>query len=96
MGEFFDLHLESAAAARKDLAWDLSKGLCSAPGFIARGDLRAARLDPAGTAHAATSVACAVMAAASSADPWAPLPSAECAVEAAAGNATERALLARL
>ena len=35
------------------------------------------------------------MAAVSFADPWAPLPAAVCAVEAAAGNATERALLAR-
>ena len=94
-GEFFDLHPGSAAAARRDLTWDLNKGLCSAPRFIARGDLKAARMNSAGTAHAATSVAYAVMAAASSVDPWAPLPAAVCAVEAAAGNATERALLAR-
>ena len=35
------------------------------------------------------------MAAAASAGPWAPLPEAVCAVEAAAGSAAERALLAR-
>ena len=95
VGEFFDLHPETTAAARKDLVWDLNRGLCGVPGLVAQGNLRAARLDPAGTAHAATSVAYAVMAAASSVDPWAPLPAAVCAVEAAAGNATERALLAR-
>ena len=95
VGEFFDLHPGSTTAARKDLAWDLNKGLCSAPGFVAQGNLRVARLDPAGTAHAATSVAYAVMAAASSAGPWASLPAAVRAVEAAAGSAAERALLAR-
>ena len=54
----------------------------------------------AGSAHAAASMAYAVMAAASSADRLAPLPAAVCAVEAVAGDATkravtERALLAR-
>ena len=95
VGEFFDRHPGSATIARKDLAWDLNKGHCSVSGFVAQCNLKVARLDSTGAAHAATGVAYAVMAAVSSAGPWKPLPAAVCAVEAAAGDATERALLAR-
>ena len=35
VGEFFDIHPGPAAAARKDLGWHLSNGLCSTPGYTA-------------------------------------------------------------
>ena len=57
-----------------------------------KGNLKDARLDSAGTAHAAINTAYAVMAAASSADPWAPLPTAICTVGAATGDVAKRAL----
>ena len=73
MGEFFDLHPEPAAVARRNLAWDLRKGLCSTSEFAALGGLRSVRFDPAGVAYA-------IMTAASITDPWAPLPAAVHAV----------------
>ena len=59
VGEFFDSHPGSPATARKDLAWDLARGLCDIPGFVARSNLKDVRLGPAGPARAAAGAACA-------------------------------------
>ena len=92
MGEFFVPHPGSTATARRDLAWDLERQLCGIPGFVPRGNPKGARLDSAGTAQTAVNTTYAVMAAASPAGPWAPLPAAVCAVGAATGDAAKRAL----
>ena len=94
VGEFFGRHPGSAATARRDPAWDLNKGICNVSGYVARGDLKAACMGPAGAGHLASGMACAGVAAASPAGPRAPLPAAECAAEAAADSAAEHALLA--
>ena len=57
VGEFFDLHPGAATIARRDLAWDLRKALCSVPGFVAPRFLRSAGLDPAGAAHGVVATA---------------------------------------
>ena len=54
--EFFGLHPGTARAAGIDLAWDLSEGLCSTPGFATPRSLRSVRLGPVGKAHAAMCV----------------------------------------
>ena len=90
VGEFFDLHPGPAGQAGKDLAWDLSKGYCSIPGFAVPRPLRSVRLGPVGKAHA-------IMRATSIVDPWAPLPAMVHAVGAATPRddcSTESSLLA--
>ena len=71
-----------------------SAGGSAAPsGLVAQSNLKATRVDSAGSEHAAAGVVSASLAVAIPADPRAPLPTAECMADATAGSAAERALL---
>ena len=88
VGEYFDLHPGTPGTLRRDLGNKLWKKHYSTPRFTPR-FLKTAGLGPVGVAHALLTAASSIV------GPWTPLPAADSAVEAAAGDATESALLTR-